>query len=149
MRRPYLHEFPQILEIERLSFGDWLKWEIEIYVDMLIDGGECWVDVEGLGSDKIVGSVWIAPDLEDESAMEITSVSVTPEARRKGHGRRLVELAILRSKLLSKDSVALHVRQDNVVAKSLYEKLGFKFVRSIEGYYRDKATGERYELKLR
>jgi GNAT superfamily N-acetyltransferase len=61
----------------------------------------------------------------------IVGMYVSPEGRRAGHGRRLVDAAIAaaveesRNILASKMSVCLEVRRDNIPAAKLYENAGF------------------------
>jgi len=67
---------------------------------------------------------------ERENFMEITDIGVDPAVRGKGYGRDLV--AHVQSLC---DSVRLSVKDDNVVAKSLYMSLGFKIIQTYQNYY--------------
>jgi len=64
---------------------------------------------------------------------EILNLAVSPEARRAGIGRRLVEQVLLDTS----GPVFLEVRASNHPARSLYEALGFKPVGLRPEYYHD------------
>lgn len=68
----------------------------------------------------------------------VISIAVTPRMRRKGIGTQLMLKAMkaLRE-IYGVDEYYLEVRVSNRPAISLYEKLGFKKVHIIRGYYRD------------
>ena len=67
---------------------------------------------------------------------EILNLGVAPAHRRRGLARALVEhtLAALRGRGVR--SVFLEVRESNVAARHLYERLGFAPVGKRAGYYR-------------
>ena len=68
----------------------------------------------------------------------IISIAVVPYMRRKGVGTRLMKEAMKALKDVYKvDEYYLEVRVSNIPAISLYEKLGFKKIRVLRGYYRD------------
>lgn len=136
MRRPYLDEFPRLLEIEAESFPT-EAWEPELYVDILQNGGECSVITEGLGSDRIVAQIWTQRMEDRPDTLEIVSLSVTADARRKGYARSLVEMAIRHARVNRFKSVSLHVRADNTGAQQLYSSLGFRQVDVVKRYYLD------------
>lgn len=69
---------------------------------------------------------------------DITSVAVDPEHRRKGIGRRLIEL-FLRELPENTESVFLEVRSSNAGAVSLYEKCGFVRLSIRKNFYNDPA----------
>jgi len=68
----------------------------------------------------------------------IISIAVVPRMRRKGVGTSLMREAMKALKDIYKvDEYYLEVRVSNTPAISLYEKLGFKKIRVLRGYYRD------------
>ena len=67
---------------------------------------------------------------------EIENVVVAPEYRRRGIGRRLVQM-VVRLAGATAAAVLLEVRESNLAARQLYEKLGFVEVGRRTGYYHD------------
>lgn len=68
------------------------------------------------------------------NVMIIDSVEVEKSHRRQGIGTQIIELALALAKKHNVDSVELNVNMDNVAAKKLYEKMGFK--KTNKDYYR-------------
>lgn len=64
--------------------------------------------------------------------MNIDSVAVAPEYRRKGYASALINLAIKQAKAAV---VMLEVRESNTAAISLYQSLGFEKVGLRKNYY--------------
>lgn len=89
---------------------------------------ECSVALAG---DAVVGFIVARPVAEGE--FEILNLAVTPEARRKGVGRRLLGDTLSRRS----GDYYLEVRESNAVARNFYEHLGFEVVTKRPGYYSD------------
>ena len=87
-----------------------------------------------LEADRVVGHL-LGQCILDEA--EIHTVVVHPEARRRGHGRQLVEHALACWSAAGVTVVHLEVRDDNGPAIALYEGLGFTGVGRRAGYYGD------------
>ena len=66
--------------------------------------------------------------------MIIDSVLTREECRGKGYGTKLMNEALKLAREENIDSVELNVNKDNMVAKKLYEKLGFE--KTNKDYYR-------------
>ncbi|MDO4489546.1 MAG: ribosomal protein S18-alanine N-acetyltransferase [Lachnospiraceae bacterium] len=66
---------------------------------------------------------------------DITNVSVSSGARRRGVGRALVEEMLKRTQELGVDTLFLEVRKSNEAAIALYQKQGFKEVGIRKNYY--------------
>ncbi len=64
--------------------------------------------------------------------MNIDSVAVAPDYRRKGYASALIDLAIKEAKAAV---VMLEVRESNTAAISLYQSLGFEKVGLRKNYY--------------
>ena len=79
-----------------------------------------------------VGTLWLAPD-----AAHITSLAVAGEARRQGHGRRLVTALVALAGSLGAEAVTLEVRASNEAARALYGGCGFEEVGERRRYYAD------------
>lgn len=67
----------------------------------------------------------------------IVSIAVLPEYRRKGIGYNLVLKALEGMIEYRANECYLEVRVGNNTAINLYKKLGFKPMKTINGYYRD------------
>ncbi len=67
----------------------------------------------------------------------IVSVAVVEEHRGKGVGTKLIEQATEEMAKKSCKEVYLEVRVSNLQATALYERLNYKKVSRLEGYYRD------------
>lgn len=96
-------------------------------------------------------------DIEDNVAIgyicyyntgDIINVAVLPTNRRQGRGNALVVAAIEAAKLAGMDYLMLEVRQSNVPAYKLYEKIGFELIRSRNRYYNDGETALIYRITL-
>ncbi|CZE49916.1 GNAT family N-acetyltransferase [Campylobacter geochelonis] len=78
---------------------------------------------------KILGYILILPKLKTS---RIYSLAVLPNARGLGVAKALLEFGISRF-----NSLKLEVRTDNTKAINLYEKLGFKSIKTLPKYYDD------------
>ena len=79
-----------------------------------------------------VGSLWLGVD-----EAHISAVAVAGEARRRGHGRRLVRALVALSGSLGAEAVTLEVRASNEAARALYRGCGFEEVGERRRYYPD------------
>ena len=68
---------------------------------------------------------------------EIENVVVAPEQQRFGIGTKLIQDVLLRAQARGAASVLLEVRESNLAARRLYEKLGFSEKGRRNNYYRD------------
>jgi ribosomal-protein-alanine N-acetyltransferase len=69
--------------------------------------------------------------------LHITNIGITPGYQRQGVGTYLIKTAINYAHHLQLRSVSLEVRVHNLVARQLYEKLGFRERRIKHRYYLD------------
>ncbi len=76
---------------------------------------------------KVVGFINLTPELNIRRV--ILDCLVHPEHRRKGLAEKLLGYATRRAKELKVKVVHVNIRQDNIVAKLVLPKLGFRFVR--------------------
>ena len=79
-----------------------------------------------------VGSLWLGVD-----EAHISAVAVAVEARRRGHGRRLVRALVALAGSLGAEAVTLEVRTSNGAARALYRGCGFEEVGERRRYYPD------------
>jgi ribosomal-protein-alanine N-acetyltransferase len=73
-------------------------------------------------------------------AGHVGNLAVTPEARRHGVARALLDDLIERARAVGAESLTLEVRASNFAAQALYRAHGFRLAGLRRGYYRD--TGE-------
>jgi [ribosomal protein S18]-alanine N-acetyltransferase len=66
---------------------------------------------------------------------ELENIVVAPAARRRGIGRQLLDALLTTTCKTNRSSVFLEVRESNVAARSLYEKLGFQQTGRRPAYY--------------
>ena len=122
-----------IAELEKEAFGALnaektllkeLENKIAVYIVAISDG-------------KILGYIGIWNVCGEA---EIINIAVRPEERRKGVGKFLLEeiFSYLRENDVS--SLNLEVRESNISARSLYEKLGFEIIGERKKYYDGKET---------
>ena len=71
---------------------------------------------------------------------EILSIAVAPARRGRGLARRLLELHLRRLAGLGARAVFLEVGEQNMPARRLYERAGFRQVGRRHGYYEGGAT---------
>jgi len=87
-------------------------------------------------NDKIVGFI-IAMMYVDRNALSghILTIDVSPAYRRKGIGQMLLQEIEKIFKAKGVKTSHLEVREDNVAAISLYEKLGYQKIGKLKNYY--------------
>jgi ribosomal-protein-alanine N-acetyltransferase len=101
------------------------------------------IDRQVLGHRALIGRTMAGFILSRFGAGEAEILSVAVDRRRRGRGlaRRLLDLHLRRLAGLGMDKVFLEVEEDNVSARRLYARAGFREVGRREGYYPRK-TGE-------
>ncbi|MEA2006238.1 MAG: ribosomal protein S18-alanine N-acetyltransferase [Acidobacteriota bacterium] len=124
-------DLPFVLEIERLSFSiPWpetsFKGEIENYPI-----SNPYVIIYK-PQNKVIGHIiyWRV-----QSEVQISNVAIHPDFRRMGIGRSVLEEVLSHVKKQGVQFVVLEVRPSNFVARSLYNKLGFKVIGIRKNYY--------------
>ena len=125
--QPFLQK---ILEIEELSFqSPWsvraLKSEIENPVSHL------WAVITGKATSGYI-CFWMF-----DREIQLMNMAVHPHARGRGLGHYLLKKMIEAGISKGMRQIWLEVRPSNVVAKGLYQSLGFKEAYRRPGYYPD------------
>lgn len=91
-------------------------------------------DDEVMGDGEVVGYGGVALQAGDAHVM---TLAVAAEARRQGHGERLVRGLVDAAVSAGADGVTLEVRATNVAAQRLYRRVGFTAAGVRPGYYPD------------
>ena len=95
------------------------QWDPESYFDFEVAVAEC--------QDQVCGFI-VTRDLAGE--VEVLNLATAPENRRQGVATTLIDS-------IDSEDIFLEVRESNVVARKLYEKLGFIVVGTRPEYYDD------------
>ena len=123
-------DIEQIAELEKLCFAD--PWSVSAFSYELNNPLSLWlVAVEGNTVAGYVGSQTVMGE------SDMMNVAVAPEYRRQGIAEQLIIDLIRQLNDRNSKSLALEVRQSNLPAISLYEKLGFVQVGCRPRYYRN------------
>ncbi len=117
-----------ILEIERASFS--VPWSERSFMEEIRAPEAVFLVAEEDGS---VGGFCILRQFLDEG--EIFNIAVSEKHRRCGMGEALLSAALREGALKGLRRVFLEVRQSNLPAVSLYEKLGFEKIGLRKNYY--------------
>ncbi len=119
----------EVLEIERVSFpSPWCREHFIAELQSPYSFPLVATDSEG----KICG--YICPMLVLDEG-HILNVAVHPDFRGKGIGRLLIQKVIDECGLQDAEYVSLEVRTSNIVAVSLYRKIGFVITGRRKRYY--------------
>lgn len=148
VRRIAIEDMPSLLELnERLVLnsnlpgGNWDYWS-PIGIRRSFDSEEGWGLVDA--QNQILGFVfWKSLD---STTFEIQKLGVDPNHQRMGHMFRL--LSGLISGLKPGFQVWLETHEQNVKARKLYEKFGFKCVGSRKNYYEDGGAAILYSFSV-
>ena len=121
-----------VMEIERLSFRTpWLRQAFEEEM------ARPWARVEVLRdtvADRCVAftDYWLVAD-----ELHILNIATHPEARRQGHGARLLRHILELARRASYKTIELEVRRSNLAAQALYLRFKFQQVGIRARYYED------------
>jgi ribosomal-protein-alanine acetyltransferase len=124
-----LADIPTILAIEKQSAtaAHWSAGEYQVRVEagfvLLVESAN---GIEGFICVRVVAGEW-----------EIENVVVAAGFQRQGVGAELVQEVIQRAQMAGGTAVWLEVRESNLAARALYEKLGLLENGRRRGYYSD------------
>lgn len=109
-----------------------------------VPSARLWVAIQ---NGAVVGDV-ILLLRANSSVSRIYSVVVAPAARGQGLGDRLVACAERAARTEGSHRLRLEVRCENVAARALYQRRGYRQVAALNHYYEDGADGLRLEKLL-
>ncbi len=116
-----------IMAIEQRAYE--YPWTETIFQDCLRVGYCCWIGVNG---EEVVGYAVMSVG---GGEAHLLNICVSPEFRRQGLGRRLLDHMLEAALEHQSDTVFLEVRVSNLAAIRLYQGLGFNEVGMRKGYY--------------
>lgn len=136
IRRALSADLSNIVRIESESFPD--PWDIETFKETLTYFPST-IFVAVLDRDVVGFIVGGLEDTGEEIYGHICNLAVSPAWRRRAIGRMLVKRAEHQFAVELASGVQLEVRISNRRAREFYEKIGYRQVFCIAGYY---ANGE-------
>jgi [ribosomal protein S18]-alanine N-acetyltransferase len=124
-------DLPQVIAVERRSFPT--PWSLAMFVLELSKPSS--VCLAAIDAGKLAGYLVCS---RYDQVWHLMNIAVDPDARRRGHGHRLLEALLERAG--PEESYTLEVRTSNAPAIALYEQFGFRPAGTRPRYYQD--TGE-------
>ena len=115
------------------------------FEELLRESPETFLVTENEHNGEVVGYIMCRPEYGFSNVKKfglarkghIVSVAVLEEYRQKGLGTALIEEAMKELVKKGYSEVYLEVRHTNILAIRLYERLGFRTITVVDGYYRD------------
>ncbi len=124
-------DVPDILKLEKRCYS--LPWSASAYVTEVGNPSAQYLIAKTSDGALVgYGGVWVVMD-----EMHITTLAVDPLLRGKRVGERMLIELMLEGMKRGAVRATLEVRQNNVVAHSLYLKYGFKDIAIRKNYYSD------------
>ena len=109
----------QVAEIESQIFS--LPWSEKAFEESLNNRNTLYIVAKE--KEKVLGYTGMYISFQEGN---ITNIAVNPDYRRKKIGLKLISEILKRAKQIGVTDVILEVRETNVAAISLYEKMGFR-----------------------
>ncbi len=129
IQRMSLDDLDEVARLEKLCFSDpWTKQSFQEDLEHQFS-----ISLVVRFDQRIIGytCLWCV-----DEQMEIANIAVSPEFRRKGIGRMLIETIISESIKRGCHSAHLSVRESNLPALNLYKEFGFVEAGRRKRYYR-------------
>jgi ribosomal-protein-alanine N-acetyltransferase len=124
-------DIEEILEIERVSFPT--PWTRGMFMDEVsLRDMSFYLVAKENGRIAGYGGFWLVVD-----EAHLGNLAVHPDFRHRGIGERILNELIGLARSKGANLMTLEVRESNEVAKSLYEKTGFRMVAIRKQYYTD------------
>ena len=127
------NDLQQAIAIEKKSYD--FPWSDEVIKDCLVNKYDCYV----AGNDNILGYMISKITNQDSHILNLT---IDSEYRGLGIGSSFIDLMIKKCKLHRSEYIYLEVRINNTIARSLYQKFGFRSIGVRKNYYRNKTGRE-------
>jgi ribosomal-protein-alanine N-acetyltransferase len=134
------NDAPSILALEKTAAGA-AHWSPEQYQEILSSASRVILIAEADG--RVQGFLIARCGIE----WEIENLVVAEALRNQGLGTQLVRQLLDLARSREAETVLLEVRESNIAARALYEKLHFRETGRRKGYYRDpKEDGILYSM---
>lgn len=121
-------DIPQVLAIEQRVFSD--AWTEDGFQDSLANHHA--ILLVAKDGDEVQGYCCLYTVLDEG---EIVNVAVKPEARRRSIAMEMVGTLLVEGAAKGVGRFFLEVRQSNIGAQKLYEKLGFSYIGIRKNFY--------------
>lgn len=125
MRR---EDLPEVTRIEKENFT--LPWSQQGFLDSMEQENTCYL--VACINEKVAGYCGFLQVLDEA---DITNVAVDATYRRMGVGKRMLTDLIDRGSRRGVKAFTLEVRESNIAAQGLYQKLGFESAGSRKNFY--------------
>lgn len=129
-----LDDLDAVMAIEKRAYE--FPWSVSIFSDCLRVGYCCWAYEK---DNQIIGYGVMSVAAGEAHILNLT---VQPESRRRGIGKKLMQQFIQLARQHDADVLMLEVRPSNVAAISLYAGLGFNEISARKDYYPAEAGRE-------
>lgn len=114
----HIEDLEQVSRLEAMCFS--MPWSRKSFEEVLHKSDAVYVTAKE--EEKIVGYCGAYVILDEA---DINQVAVEPFSRKKGIGRKMMEVLLQKLEKSGADAVTLEVRRSNEAAIALYESLGF------------------------
>lgn len=136
-------DLKKLVRLEERSFTVG-PYSIDMLRYALSESGDMAFKIED--GDRIIAYI-MACRVSDNS-LDIESVAVDPEYRGRGLAKALFKHIEDIAKQRGYERIELEVREHNLEAIGLYEKLGFKKTEFLKNYYMEKLNGSRNAYRM-
>lgn len=129
-------DLPLLLALEETAFDE--PWPAGAFAQELeLPQAAVWLAFDDEGADEAIGyaDFWVVAD-----EISLLNIAVRPDRRRRGLGRRLLEIVERVGRERGGEHVFLEVRASNAAGLALYRSRGYEQVGIRKGYYQ--STGE-------
>ena len=133
IEKAFLTSIEALYDIERKSFGEEAFTRSQI-ATLLTDPNT--ISFAASLNGEIVGFIIALVEvIRRKPSGHIITIDVTPQHRRIGIGKRLLDAVEVQLRSKGVDECCLEVREDNMAALALYAKKGYAKVGRLEKYY--------------
>lgn len=126
-------DMPEILDIERRSFGSY-AWDEETFAHVFRQRNCIGMVAEDLDRDRIVG--FMVYEFHRKN-LNVLNFAVHPEERRRGVGSAMAYKLVTKLSPQRRTHITLAVRDSNLDAHLFWRACGFQAVDVLRGYYDD------------